>query len=130
MASHVYPLAKQAFISAGINLTSDTIKIVLLDSTYTYSTAHQYYSDLSGVIGTASGALGSKTVTNGVFNAANETLSAVVTGHTIAALAGFKDTGVAGTSPLIWFDDGFSQVTNGGDINVNWDTGSNKIFSL
>jgi hypothetical protein len=35
MASHVYPKAKEAFISTGIDLTSATVKIVLLTSAYT-----------------------------------------------------------------------------------------------
>lgn len=131
MASHVYPLAKQAFLSGSINLASDTIKVVLLEAGYTYSAAHQFYSDLSNVIGAASPALASKTETTGVFNAANVTLSAVVTGHTVAALVGFKDTGTTTTSPLLWFNDGFSQATNGGDITVSWDaTAGVKIFAL
>jgi|ERR1044072_491110 hypothetical protein len=129
MASHVYPLAKQSFVSAGIDLTSANIKVALLTSAYTYSATHQYYSDLSGVIA-SSGNLASKTVTNGVFDAADITLTAVTSGSTIAALALYKDTGTGSTSNLICFDDGLSQATNGGDITVQWDNGSNKIFAL
>lgn len=129
MASAIYPLARQAFLSGSINLGSDTIKVVLLTSAYTYSGSHQFLSDLTGTIA-ASGALASKTVTNGTFNASPVTLSAVTTGSTIAALAGYKDTGTGSTSNLLWFNDGFSQLTNGGDIVVTWDTGSNKIFVI
>ena len=57
MANAIYPKAKEAFLSGSINLTSDTIKCALVktSSGYTYSSAHQYYSDLtpgSNVFGT------------------------------------------------------------------------------
>jgi hypothetical protein len=129
MASHVYPKAKEAFISTGIDLTSATVKIVLLTSAYTYSASHQFYSDLSGVI-VASGALASKTVALGVFDAADVTLTAVASGSTITALAGYKDTGTTTTSQLLWFNDGFSSATTGGDVTVQWDSGTSKIFAL
>ena len=32
----------------------------------------------------------------------------------------FKDTGVAGTSPLLFYIDGFTVTPNGGDITVQW----------
>lgn len=129
MASAVYPLARQSFLTGEIVLTTDTIKVVLLSATYTYSATHQFYNDLSGVI-QASPAMSSKVVTNGTFSAANSTLTAVAGGSTITALAGYQDTGVVGTSRLIWFNDGFSQLTNGGTIIVQWDTGANKIFVI
>lgn len=129
MASAVYPLGRQSFLSAEINLPTDNLKIMLMSAAYTYSATHQFFSDLSGSIA-VSGNLASKVVTNGTFNAANVTLASVAGGSTIVALAGYQDTGVAGTSRLIWFNDGFSQLTNGGAIIVTWDTGSNKIFVI
>jgi hypothetical protein len=126
--SHVYPLAKQAFESGTINLPADTIRIVFLSSAYTYSPAHQFYSDLGGIIGTASGALGTKTVVQGVFDAADITLVSVPTGNTITQIAGYKDTGTTTTSPLIWVHDGLNQATNGGDIQVQWN--ASGIFAL
>ena len=129
MASAVYPLARASFLSAEINIPTDNLKVILLNTNYTYSASHQFFSDLTGSIA-VSGNLGTKVVTNGTFNAANVTISSVAGGSTIAALAGYQDTGVAGTSRLIWFNDGFSQLTNGGAIVVTWDTGSNKIFVI
>jgi hypothetical protein len=129
MASHVYPLTKQLFISTGLDLTSVTVKVALLTSAYTYSAAHQYVSSLSGIIA-RSGALASKTVTSGVFDAADVTLTAVTTGSTIAAIAVYRDSGSDATSELIAFVDGLSQATNGGDITVAFDNGSSKIFAL
>jgi hypothetical protein len=126
--SHVYPLGKQAFESAQINLPADTIKVVFLSASYVYDPAHQFYSNLTGIIGAPSIALTAKTVTNGVFDAADVTLVAVPSGNTVTQVVGFKDTGVVGTSPLIWVHEGLSQLTNGGDILVQWN--ASGIFAL
>ena len=98
MANAIYPKAKEAFLSGAINMTSDTIKIALVDTgTYTYSASHEHYSDLSGVLGTPV-ALGSKTVTSGVFDAADATFTTPTAGTSIEALVIYKDTGTASTS--------------------------------
>jgi hypothetical protein len=130
MASRVYPLAKQAFISGTLALPSVTVKVAILDNTYVYSATDQFRSAVASATIATSSALASKTVTNGVFDAADLTLSAVVTGHTIAALVLYSDTGNAATDPLICFVDGLSQATNGGDIVLSFDNGASKIFSL
>lgn len=129
MASAVYPIAKGLFLTSGISLSADTIKLALLTSAYTYNAAHDFRNDLSGVI-TTSSAFASKTTALGVFDAADVTLTAVAGGSTVAALAIYKDTGNAATDNLIAFFDGYSLVTNGGDITVTWDNGASKIFAL
>lgn len=126
--SHVYPLAKQAMESAQINLPADNIRIVFLGSTYVYNATHQYFTDLTSTIGTASSPLTAKTVTLGVFDAADVTITAVASGSTITQIAGYKDTGTPGTSPLIWLHEGLSQATNGGDVLVQWN--ASGIFAL
>ena len=131
MASAIYPKAKEAFLGGSINLSSDTIRAVLVDTgTYTYNSAHDFYNDLSGVVGTESGTFGSKTVTNGVFDAADITFSAV-TGATAEAIVIFKDTGNTATDALIAYIDsatGLPVTPNGGDISVAWH--ASGIFSL
>jgi len=77
--------------------------------------------------------LASKTVTLGVFDAADITFTAVTAGSTVKAVVLYKDTGVNSTSPLIAYIDtitGFPLATNGGDISIVWDSGANKIFAL
>ncbi|WP_217639753.1 hypothetical protein [Arthrobacter sp. ok909] len=72
-------------------------------------------------------------ITNGVFDAADSTFTAVaISGSkTVQALVVYKDTGSAATSPLIAYIDGFTAVTpNGGNITVTWDNGASKIFAL
>jgi type IV secretory pathway VirB2 component (pilin) len=79
-----------------------------------------------------SGNLASKTSTNGVADAADITFTAV-TGDVSEALVIYKDTGVAATSPLLAFIDtatGLPVTPNGGNINVVFDNGTNKIFKL
>lgn len=137
MASAVYPTAKNSFLSQNpsIDLDTDTIKVALVNITadYTYSAAHQYYSSVTKYTGTTDQTLASKTVTSGVFDAADVTWTAVsISGtKTVGAAIIYKDTGTASTSPLVAYIEFSSAVTpNGGDITVAWDNGANKIFSL
>lgn len=134
MANALYDKGREAFLNGGINWGSDTIKAVLVDTgTYTVNlSTHQFYSDLSGVVGTASAAFSSKTTTAGVADAADITYTAV-SGASVEAIVIYKDTGVTTTSPLIAYIDtatGLPVTPNGGDITVAWDNGANKIFKL
>jgi len=134
MANALYGLGKQKLLTAALNLSSDTIKAALVKTAYTPNLAtDEFYSTISAnVVGTPQ-TLGTKTVTLGVFDAADATFSAVAGGNTLLGVAIYKDTGVAATSPLIALLDtitGFPLATNGGDIQIVWDSGTYKIFSL
>lgn len=121
MASAIYPKFKEAILQGTYNLSSVAVRAVLIDTgIYTYNSAHDFYNDLSGVVGTESGALGSKTFTNGAFDSADITFSAV-TGNTAEAIVLFVDSGNTATDALIAFIDsgtGLPVTPNGGDINV------------
>ncbi len=133
MASLLYPLGKKAFLDGDIDLLNDTIRAVLIDTgTYTYDAAHNAYDDLSGVVGSESGAFASKTTTAGVFDAADISFTAV-TGATAEAVVIFKDTGTPSTDLLIAYIDSTSNASlpvtpNGGDINVAWN--ASGIFAI
>lgn len=134
MANALYAKGKEKMLSATINFPSDTIKAALVLNTYTQNLAtNEFYSDISThVIGTPQ-TLASKTVTAGVFDADDVTFSTIASGSTAKCVVLYKDTGVAGTSPLLAFIDvitGFPLATNGGDITIQWDNGAFKIFSL
>lgn len=133
MANKLYPKAKEAFVSGDLDWDADTIKVVLLTSGYTYSDSHQYLSGISGDYRVAtSGALSSKTTTNGVVDAADVTIQSV-SGSQITQFVIFQDTGNESTSRLIAHFDtatGLPCTPNGGDISIIWDNGSNKIFAL
>jgi hypothetical protein len=133
MANAIYPKYKEAILqsAANSNMSSGTVKVALVDTgTYTYSSAHEFYSSVSGVVGTPQ-TIGTKTFTNGVFDGADVTFTAV-SGSTVEALVIYIDTGTAGTSRLIGFiDTGVTNLPvtpNGGDISITW-SGSG-IFAL
>ncbi len=134
MANALYPTFKELLIGAGgVNLDSDTIKVALIDTgTYTYSAAHDFYNDLSGVVGTPQ-TIANTTIASGVFDGDNVTFSSV-TGNSVEALVIYKDTGNTATSNLIAYIDtgvtGLPVTPNGGNITVTWDNGANKIFAL
>lgn len=137
MANSVYPLALQDFMTKVIDLSGDNIKSMLVDSTYSYSTAHQYVSDVTAgaIIQRGGTNLGTKTETNGVFDAADFTHTAVATGHTVAGIIVYDDTPATdATKPLLAFIDHdasanpISLPTNGGDITIQWN--ASGIFSI
>jgi len=134
MANALYAKGKEAILNGDIDFNTDTIKAALVDNTYAQNlTTDDFYNDISSyVVGTPQ-TLTTPTITNGVFDADDVTFTAVSAGDTIEAVVLYKDTGVAGTSPLIAYIDtitGFPLATNGGDITIQWSSGSYKIFSL
>lgn len=133
MANAIYPLYKQALLDgdSNIDLNDGTVKVALVDTgTYTYNSAHQFLSSLSGVVGTAQ-TIANTTVTNGLFDGDNVTFTAV-SGATVEALVIYIDTGVAGTSRLVAYIDtsvtGLPVTPNGGDISITWN--ASGIFQL
>jgi hypothetical protein len=133
MANAIYPKYKEALLdaSANVDINDGTVKVALVDTgTYTYNSAHEFLTDLSGVVGTAQ-TIGNTTVTNGVFDGDNVTYTAV-TGNSVEALVIYVDTGTAGTSRLVAYIDtsvtGLPVTPNGGDITINWN--ASGIFAL
>lgn len=128
----VYPKGGEKMLSGAINFSADTIKAVALPSTYAYNAAHEFLADVGTVIGTAQ-TLASKSIANGVFDAADVPLGALAAGGTLASILIYKDTGSAATSPvLLHLTDvtGLPLATNGSEITVRWSDGASKIFSL
>ncbi len=132
MANALYPKWKEAIVQATSNSSlGGTVKVALVDTgTYTYSAAHEFQSSLSGVVGTAQ-TLGTKTFTNGVFDAADVTFTAV-SGSSAEALVIYIDTGSSATSRLVAYIDtgvtGLPVTPNGGDIGITWN--ASGIFAL
>ena len=133
MANAIYPKYKEALLDASsdVDLAGLTVKVALIDTgTYTYNAAHDFYNDVSGVVGTPQ-TITTKTVTNGVFDGDNVTFTGV-TGNSVEALLIYIDTGTAGTSRLVAYIDtgvtGLPVTPNGGDITVTWN--ASGIFAL
>lgn len=133
MANAIYPLYKQALLDASSDsdLNDGTVKVALVDTgTYTYSAAHDFYNDLSGVVGTPQ-TIANATVANGLFDGDNVTFTAV-SGNSVEALVIYIDTGNAATSRLVAYIDtgqtGLPVTPNGGDISISWN--ASGIFQL
>lgn len=115
----VYNSYKNKILQAGVNLVSDTLKIILLADTYTPDKdADEYYDDISanelstGGGYTAGGAtVSGKSVTTdtgtdkAVFDCADPSWTADGTGFTARYAVLLKDTGDPSTSPLIAYWD-------------------------
>lgn len=134
MANALYGKGKEKILSGAIDLTTATMKASILSSAYSPNlSTDEFYSTISANVLNTPQTLASKTVTLGVFDAADITFAAVTAGSTAKAVVLYKDTGLSSSSPLIAYIDtltGFPLATNGGDIQVIWDSGANKIFAL
>ncbi len=133
MANALYDKGREGFLDGSIDWDTDTIKASLVDAgVYTPNlTTDDFFNDIASTVADSS-ALASKTVTAGVADAADITWSAV-TGAQSEYIVLRKDTGSSATSRLICLIDtatGLPVTPNGGDINVAWDNGANKIFKL
>lgn len=133
MANAIYPKYKEALLdgAANIDVNDGTVKVALVDTgTYTYSSAHDFLDDLSGVVGTAQ-TINNTTVTNGVFDGDDVTFTAV-SGSSVEALVIYIDTGTPSTSRLVAYIDsgqtGLPVTPNGGNISISWN--ASGIFSL
>lgn len=102
MANQWYPKAFN-HLGAGSNLTSSNIKFAAVTSGYTFSTSHEFVTDLGANIVGRSANLGSKTlgtVGAGIFDAADTTFTAL-TGSAVTQLVMFIDSGSDATSVLL-----------------------------
>lgn len=138
MANAVYPKYKQSLLNGDSN--SDLVQtgastapfVALVDTgSYTYSSTHQFYSSLAGVVGTDQ-QLTTPTVTNGTFDADDSTFTAV-SGATVEALVIYrKNAGANTTWRLVLYEDtsvtGLPVTPNGGNIVITWN--ASGIFTI
>jgi hypothetical protein len=134
MASVLYPKFKQALLTALVDLTSVNVKAVIVDTNdYSYSASHEFLSDVAGAARVATtGNLASKSVTDGVFDAADASLG-TVSGDSCEAVILYVSTGTDSTSRLMAYIDSGSGLPfnpSGGSESLVWSNGANKIFSL
>lgn len=130
MANALYPIFKQRLLNKELDLDTDTINAILIDSAdYTYDNAHDDLADVAAGAQVSTAALASLTIALGVFDAADfswttvtgdqsEAIILVDDTHASDALIAFYDTGITGM-PV---------TPNGGNINVT--VHSSGFFSL
>lgn len=137
MANAIYPLYKEALLGASANSAitgsgSTGLWVALVDTgTYTYSAAHQFYSSLSGIVGTDQ-EITSPTLTAGVVDGGDVTFTAV-SGASVEALVIYRKNAGANTTwrLVAYIDTGQTNLPvtpNGGDIGITWN--ASGIFAL
>lgn len=132
MANTSYPKGMEKVLGGTISFSGDTFKVALLPSTYTYSTAHEFLSDVGARIG-ADQTLTGVSLVGGVVDANDPDFGALAPGDTIKAVVVYKSTGSDSTSPLLLYYDivtGLPMATNGGNVTIPWDSGPKKIARL
>lgn len=135
MANALFDAGREAFLAGDLDWDANNIKLVFMDHTddTPAPTTDDFLDDLlvAGRVGT-SGNFATKTVTDGVADAADVVVTAV-SGDEFESIVIYEDSGVESTSNLIVFIDtatGLPTTPNGGDITVAWDAGANRIFKL
>jgi hypothetical protein len=142
MANALFDPGREGFLDGTIDWDTAVIKYAWVRG-YTFSAAHKFVSDVtgaSGVLHVTSAALASKTVTNGVADAADSSITAVAanaSNHYIllfqaSAVTGGADVAATAQRLIAYIDTGTNLplVPNGGDVTVAWDAGANRIFKL
>src|SRR4051794_9918831 len=126
MANALFDPGREGFLAGEIDWDTATIKVSLMRS-YTFSASHKFVSDVTAT-GTlvATQTLGTKTVTNGVADAADVTFTAVASGAAIPALLIYQSSAVGGGADVaataqrvIAYIDAYTNLPitpNGGDI--------------
>jgi hypothetical protein len=138
MANAVYPEYKEFLLSASANVslnvddaTNGPFCALVDTGTYTYSALHDFYDDVSGVVGTEQ-RITTPTVANGTFDGDNLTYTAV-SGATVEALVVYRHNAGANTTwkVVLYLDTsvtGLPVTPNGGNITVTWAGGG--IFTI
>lgn len=130
MASARYPKGMKHFLDKDIDMLVDDIVALLYDtSAGAYDSTDEWISDLPGAgIITRSGPLSGKTTTLGVFDANNETLTAIPAATSEAIIIA-ADLGADSASPLICYLELSSPYTSSGiDATITWN--ASGIFQL
>lgn len=140
MAGALYDKGREKFlgpVSGQINWANDTIKAVLVSSSYTPDLAnHEFAPVLQNHTGSLSPqTIDNKTTTSGIADGDDVTFLTVSANLTWNYVAIFKDTGTPEASPLIALIDSGSAVglpltSSGADITIQWANTTNRIFKL
>jgi hypothetical protein len=135
VSNALFDISREKFLSSAMSWSSDDIRCCLVRG-YTYSSAHTTLASVTGAGGTvvaSSGAFTSKTVTNGVADAADVTFTAVGAGAAITSIIVYREGASDSLRDLVAYLDtgtGLPVTPDGTDITIAWDGGANKIFKL
>lgn len=140
MANFVYNYGKLLLANGDLNLLSDNVALMLVNSSYETSATANVIVDSDtvsemntyeiSVSGYSRQVLTNKAVTEtddgnnqagfAYFAASNVVFANLASGQTIGGAVLIRDTGSNATSALIAFYDIIDTPTNGGDITIQW----------
>lgn len=141
MSNSMFAPGTEGLISGQIDLDTAVIKVGLVNG-YSFSSAHKFVSDLTGAGGSFNGtpvALSSVSVTNGVLDAADSsiTTTASVSNHVIviyqaSAVTGGSDVATSAQRLICYLDTGTGLPIQPGTgaTPITWDNGTNKIVKF
>jgi len=141
MANSLYPIFKTSLgtaaanVSLNVNDATDGPFVALLDTgVYTFNVAHDFFNDLSGIVGTDQRIINPTfgTVSQGTFDGDNVTFTAV-SGNSVEALGFYRHNAGANTTWRLFLyldtgQTGLPVTPNGGNITITWDAAG--IFTL
>lgn len=146
MASTITTKLAALLLSSGVSPLTDTLKFILLKSSFTPSKAHNFVSDVVaheadvagetwGNAGTGRKTLASKAVVEndannrGELDCADATWSNLATGNSIQHVGVYKQVTSDADSPFLGsFDNGSAVPTNGG--NLTYQVAANGIINI
>jgi hypothetical protein len=133
MSNAMYGKGLEAFLEGSIAALTDTLSLSLVTTAYSPNlSTDQWYSTVVASGGVTAGPINLTTVTGAAGSlSADNVIFPSVSGAASNYLVLFKNTGVAGTSPLIARYDtatGLPVTPNGGNITVAWSGG--VLFTL
>lgn len=136
MANALFNKAREAYLAGDLAWDTDNYKVVLVDHGVDtpVPATDQFLADIGATarIATSTTNLANKTVTDGVADADNITITGV-TGASVESIVIYQDTGNAATSRLTAFIDtatGLPFTPSGGDVTIQWSDDANRIFKL
>lgn len=128
MANALYDSGRNGFLQGEFNWSSDTFKVILLSSQYTVNlSSHTTTANIGGTVA-ISGALTTLVPGAGVADANDITISGVA-GTTVTQFVIFHDS----SKKLIAHINDSTNLPftpSGGNVTLQWDNGTNKIFKL
>lgn len=134
MANVLFSAGREGFLDGSIDWDTNDVRVMLVRSTYTFDDTDRHVSDLGAVDNGRSVALGSKTVTGGVADAADTSVTAT-SAVACNALVIFQHTGTDSSARLIAYIDtpasGLPFTPSAGQtVTISWANTSDRIFRL
>ena len=140
MSNSLFVSARAGFLGGDIAWDTDTIRFCLIDQdSYAALTDITFFTQIPTAarvkIYEEAGGIGGKTISSGIADCNDATLSAVSggAGAAFGAIVIFADSGSYSTSRLIaWIDTatGLPASPNSGDIVLSFSNGASKVFIL